>query len=209
MHHDTLSARSFLDNISKGQVENNLQWMLGQELQGSIVGIVGLGNIGQAIVKRLKGFDVGRFVYTDYCRMKAGICLGAHFVSLDELLEQSDLVIVATPLINETRGMFNDNAFSKMKKTVVFVNIGCGEVVNTEALVKALRSNSIFAAGLDITDPESLSSDHQLLKLPNAVILPYLGSGTVKTRDNMSIIAAENTLNGLEGSIRIIIDKFV
>ncbi|XP_076391795.1 glyoxylate reductase/hydroxypyruvate reductase-like, partial [Megachile rotundata] len=180
----------------RGQVENNLQWMLGQELQGSIVGIVGLGNIGQAIVKRLKGFDVGRFVYTDYCRMKAGICtfiitntakhhfpifyefpfkhmycsqklIGAHFVSLDELLEQSDLVIVATPLTNETRGMFNDNAFSKMKKTAVFVNIGCGEVVNTKALVKALRSNSIFAAGLDITDPEPLSSDHQLLKLPN------------------------------------------
>ncbi|XP_003703833.2 glyoxylate reductase/hydroxypyruvate reductase-like [Megachile rotundata] len=184
--------------LEQGQVEHNLQWMLGQDLQGSIVGIVGLGSIGQAIVKRLKGFDVGRFVYTGHSRKKAGDELGAHFVSLDELLEQSDFVIVATPLTNETRGMFNDNTFGKMKKTAVFVNVGRGKVVNTEALVKALRDKRIFAAGLDVTDPEPLPTDHELLKLPNAVIIPHLGSATVKTRNNMAIAAAQNILNGLE-----------
>lgn len=171
-------------------MEHNLQWLLGQDLQGSTVGIVGLGNIGQEIVKRLKGFDVSRFIYTGHSRKKAGIyqdvrdfhyttftkcyfiCvgdeLGAHFVSLDELLEQSDFVIVAVPLNNETRGLFNADTFGKMKKNAVFVNIGRGKVVNTDALVTALRTGTIFAAGLDVTDPEPLPPDHELLKLPNA-----------------------------------------
>ena len=185
--------------LKQGQVDSHLQWLLGHGLQGSTVGIVGLGNIGQAIVKQLKGFDVGRFVYTGHSRKKAGDELGAHFVSLDELLEQSDFVIVAVPLTNETRGLFNDNTFGQMKKTAVFVNVGRGKVVNTEALVKALRNKTIFAAGLDVTDPEPLPPDHELLKLPNAVIIPHMGSATVKTRTDMSITAAQNILNGLEG----------
>ncbi|XP_076223774.1 glyoxylate reductase/hydroxypyruvate reductase isoform X2 [Nomia melanderi] len=185
--------------LQQGEVESNLRWLLGQDVRGSTVGVVGFGNIGQAIVKRLKGFEVDRFIYTDHSRKKEGNELGAHFVSLEELLQQSDFVIVAVPLNNETRGMFNDNTFGKMKKTAVFVNIGRGQVVNTDALVRALRNNTIFAAGLDVTDPEPLSPDHELLKLPNAVITPHLGSATVKTRRDMSIIAAQNILNGLEG----------
>ncbi|XP_076164204.1 glyoxylate reductase/hydroxypyruvate reductase [Ptiloglossa arizonensis] len=185
--------------LEQGQVENNVQWLLGQDIQGSIVGIVGLGNIGQAIVKRLKGFDVKRFIYTGHSRKKAGDELGAHFVSLDELLEQSDIIIVAVPLTNETRGLFNDNTFGKMKKTAVFVNISRGKIVETDALIKALRNKTIFAAGLDVTDPEPLPPEHDLLKLPNAVIIPHLGSATVKTRRDMSITAAQNILNGLEG----------
>ncbi|XP_076235083.1 glyoxylate reductase/hydroxypyruvate reductase [Calliopsis andreniformis] len=185
--------------LEQGQVERHLQWLLGQDLEGSTVGIVGLGNIGQAIVKRLKGFEVGRFLYTGHSHKKAGDELGAHFVGLDDLLEQSDFVIAAVPLTNETKGLFNDYTFGKMKKTAVFVNVGRGKVVDTNALVKALRNNTIFAAGLDVTDPEPLPPDHELLKLPNAVIIPHLGSATVKTRSNMSITAAQNILNGLEG----------
>ncbi|XP_076655283.1 glyoxylate reductase/hydroxypyruvate reductase [Halictus rubicundus] len=184
--------------LERGEVEHTLQWLLGQDLQGSTVGIVGLGNIGQAIVKRLKGFDVGRFIYTGHSRKKTGDELGAHFVSLDELLEQSDFVIVAVPLNNETRGLFNADTFGKMKKNAVFVNIGRGKVVNTDALVTALRTGTIFAAGLDVSDPEPLPPDHELLKLPNAVIIPHLGSATKKTRRDMSIAAAQNILNGLE-----------
>ncbi|XP_076754164.1 glyoxylate reductase/hydroxypyruvate reductase [Xylocopa sonorina] len=185
--------------LEQGQVERNALWLLGQELRGSTVGIVGLGNIGQAIVKRLKGFEVARFIYTGHSRKKAGDDLGAHFVSLDDLLEQSDFVIVAVPLTNETRGMFNDSTFGKMKKNAVFVNVGRGQVVKTGDLVKALRNKTIFAAGLDVTDPEPLPTDHELLKLPNAVIIPHLGSATVKTRNDMSLTAAQNILNGLEG----------
>ncbi|XP_076686636.1 glyoxylate reductase/hydroxypyruvate reductase [Andrena cerasifolii] len=185
--------------LEQAAVEHGSQWLLGQDLRGSTVGIVGLGSIGQAIVKRLKGFDVDRFIYTGHSRKKAGDELGAHFVSLDELLEQSDFVIVAVPLSNETMGLFNGDTFGKMKKTAVFVNIGRGKVVNTDALVKALRNKTIFAAGLDVTDPEPLPPDHELLKLPNAVIIPHLGSATVKTRRDMSTTAAQNILNGLEG----------
>lgn len=89
-------------------------------------------------------------------------------MSLDELLEKSDFVVVATPLNNETKGMFNDEAFSKMKKTSVIVNVGHGQVINTDDLVKALSNGKIFAAGLDVTDPEQLPTDHPLLSLPNA-----------------------------------------
>lgn len=185
--------------LERGQVESGLQWLLGRDIQGSTVGIVGLGNIGQAVVKRLKGFDVARFIYTGHSRKKAGDELGAHFVSLDQLLEQSDFIVIATPLTNETRGLFNDDAFGKMKSTAVLVNVGRGKVVDTDALLRALRDKKIFAAGLDVTDPEPLPPDHQLLSLPNAVITPHLGSATLKTRNDMAITAAQNILNGLEG----------
>ncbi|KOC67667.1 Glyoxylate reductase/hydroxypyruvate reductase [Habropoda laboriosa] len=185
--------------LEQGRVGKSFQWLLGRDLRGSTVGIVGLGNIGQAIVKLLKPFEVDRFLYTGHSRKKEGDELGAKFVSLDDLLEQSDFTIVAVPLTNETRGMFNDNTFGKMKKTAVFVNVGRGQVVNTNALVKALRNGTIFAAGLDVTDPEPLPPDHELLQLPNAVIIPHLGSATIKTRVDMSLAAAQNILNGLEG----------
>ncbi|OAD54394.1 Glyoxylate reductase/hydroxypyruvate reductase [Eufriesea mexicana] len=184
--------------LEQGHVEKNFQWLLGQDIRGSTVGIVGLGNIGQAIVKRLKEFEVARFVYTGHSRKKAGDELGANFVSLDDLLSQSDFVIVAAPLTNETRGLFDDSAFGKMKKNAIFVNIARGQIVKTDALIRALRNNTIFAAGLDVTDPEPLPTDHELLKIPNAVIIPHMGSATVKTRIDMSLTAAQNILNGLE-----------
>ncbi|XP_012227776.2 glyoxylate reductase/hydroxypyruvate reductase isoform X1 [Linepithema humile] len=184
--------------LDQGETRSGPQWLLGQDLRGSTVGIFGLGNIGQAVVKRLTGFEVGRFIYTGHSRKKAGDELGATFVSLDELLQQSDFLVISAPLTNETKGFFNDSVFDKMKKTSIFVNISRGQIVNTDSLVRALR-DKIFAAGLDVTDPEPLPPDHELLKLPNAVIVPHLGSATIKTRNDMSTIAAQNILNGLEG----------
>lgn len=186
-------------HLEEGKTQHALNWLLGQDLRGSTVGIVGLGNIGQAVAKRLVGFEIGTFLYTGHSRKKAGDDLGAKFVSLDQLLAESDFVIVATPLTNETRGLFNDSTFGKMKKNAVFVNVGRGKVVDTNALVKALKNKTIFAAGLDVTDPEPLPIDHELLKLPNAVIIPHLGSATIKTRNDMAIAAAQNILNGLDG----------
>ncbi|XP_072767835.1 glyoxylate reductase/hydroxypyruvate reductase-like [Anoplolepis gracilipes] len=187
--------------LEKSQVQTGPQWLwkVGLEVRGSTVGIFGLGNIGQEIVKRLKGFEVERFIYTGHSRKKAGDELGATFVSFDDLLEQSDFLVVAAPLTNETRGIFNDSAFDKMKKTAVFVNIARGQIVNTDSLVRALRNKKIFAAGLDVTDPEPLPADHELLKLPNAEIIPHYGSATVRTRNDMSTVAAQNVLNALEG----------
>ncbi|XP_036141314.1 glyoxylate reductase/hydroxypyruvate reductase [Monomorium pharaonis] len=185
--------------LEQGHSKSGPQWLLGQDLRDSTVGIFGLGNIGQEIVKRLKGFEVGRFIYTGHSRKKAGDELGAIFVPQDELLENSDFLIIAAPLTNETQGLFNDSVFDKMKKTAVLVNISRGQIVNTDSLVKALRNKKIFAAGLDVTDPEPLPPGHDLLELPNVEIVPHLGSATIKTRNDMSLTTAQNIINGLEG----------
>ncbi|NP_001127792.1 glyoxylate reductase/hydroxypyruvate reductase-like [Nasonia vitripennis] len=185
--------------LEQGKVENGFQWLLGHDLRNKTVGIVGLGNIGEEIVKRLKPFEIKKFFYTGHSRKKAGDDLGAEFVNLDTLLKESDFVISCVPLTPETDKMFSDDAFKKMRKTSVFVNIGRGKTVDTDALVRALKNQTIFAAGLDVTEPEPLPVGHELLKLPNAVIIPHMGSQTVETRNDMALAAAQNILNGLEG----------
>lgn len=142
-------------------------WLLGQDFRDSTVGIVGLGGIGQEIVHRLKGFRIGRFVYSGHTRKPEGDELGAHFVSFDELLTTSDFVVVACPLTEETRHMFDEPAFAKMKRTSVFVNIARGDIVVQDALIAALRNGTIFSAGLDVMTPEPLPVDHPLLQLDN------------------------------------------
>lgn len=151
----------------RNQWRPNLQWMLGQDITGSTVGIVGLGGIGQTIVKKLKSFSVDKFLYTGHREKPEGKELGCQFVSLDTLVKESDFVIVACPLTSETKSMFNDEIFNKMKKTSVFVNISRGEVVDQDALIRALKGGKIFAAGLDVMTPEPLPPGHELLKLPN------------------------------------------
>ncbi|XP_015126885.1 glyoxylate reductase/hydroxypyruvate reductase [Diachasma alloeum] len=185
--------------LEEGMTESGPQWLLGRDLRGSTVGIVGLGGIGQEAVKRLAGFAVRKFLYTGHSPKKAGDELGAEFVSLDDILELSDFIVVAVPLTNETRGLFDDVALKKMKKTAVLVNVGRGAVVKTSSLLKALKERTIFAAGMDVIDPEPLPKDHELLKLPNFEIVPHLGSATVKTREEMSAVAAQNILDALGG----------
>ncbi|CAH1116187.1 unnamed protein product [Phaedon cochleariae] len=186
-------------------IENNqwkntdAQWLLGTDIANSTVGIIGLGGIGQAIAKRLKGFDVKQVLYTGHKEKPEGEELGAKFVSLDTLNRESDFIIVAVPLTNETNGMCNEDFFSKMKKTAVFINVSRGQVVDQPALIDALKNGTIFAAGLDVMTPEPLPSDHEMLKLPNLVVLPHIGSATKNTRDAMSTLTAQNILRGLGG----------
>lgn len=185
--------------IEQNDWETGPQWMLGQDIKGRTVGIVGLGEIGQTIAKRLQGFEIQKLLYTGHKPKAAGDRLNATFVSFDELLANSDIVFVATPLTNETKGMFNEAAFNKMKPTSVFVNIARGAIVDQDALINALKTNKIFAAGLDVMSPEPLPADHPLLKLPNCVVIPHLGSATVRTRNDMATLAAHNVLRGIAG----------
>ncbi|CAH0564752.1 unnamed protein product [Brassicogethes aeneus] len=185
--------------IENNEWNSHNQWMLGQDISGSTVGIIGLGGIGQAIVKRLKPFNVAKFIYTGHKEKPEGKTLGAHFVDLETLNKESDFIIVACPLNDETRGMINDDFLSKTKKTAVLVNISRGDVVNQEALIKALKEDRLFAAGLDVMTPEPLPSNHELLKMPNVVLMPHLGSATKKTRDAMAELTAQNILRGLGG----------
>ncbi|XP_071642245.1 glyoxylate reductase/hydroxypyruvate reductase-like isoform X1 [Temnothorax longispinosus] len=190
-------SRKKLENCERS---TGPQWLLGRDLRGSTVGIFGLGNIGQEIVKRLKAFEVGKFIYTGPSRKREDEELGAEYVSWDKLLEQSDFLVISAPLTSKTRKLFDDDAFEKMKKKKpVFVNVARGEIVDTAALQRALCKMKIFAAGLDVTDPEPLPRKHELLKLRNVEILPHLGSSTIKTRDDMAKVAALNIINVLAG----------
>ncbi|XP_005004162.2 glyoxylate reductase/hydroxypyruvate reductase isoform X1 [Cavia porcellus] len=175
-------------------------WMCGYGLTQSTVGIVGLGRIGQAIARRLKPFGVQRFLYAGrQPKPQEAAEFQAEFVSALQLAAESDFIVVACSLTPETKGLCNGDFFRKMKKTAVFVNISRGDVVNQDDLYQALASGQIAAAGLDVTTPEPLPTDHPLLTLKNCVILPHIGSATYKTRNAMSLLASNNLLAGLRG----------
>ncbi|XP_053676543.1 glyoxylate reductase/hydroxypyruvate reductase-like [Anopheles nili] len=186
--------------IEKSQWNGGPQWMLGRDIKGSTVGIIGMGGIGQTIAKRLKGFDVGQLLYSGRRPKPEAEALGAKMVPQDELLQESDYIFISLPLTNETFHMINATTLAKMKPTAVLVNVARGDIVDQKALVAALKNGTIFAAGLDVTSPEPLPADDELLTLPNAVVIPHLGSATVQTRDNMAEIAALNVLAGIAGT---------
>lgn len=175
-------------------------WMCGYGLSGSTVGIIGLGRIGQAVARRLKPFGVKNFLYTgSRPRPENAAEFQAEFVPLTKLAQESDFVVVTCALTPDTQGMCNKDFFSRMKKTSVFINTSRGAVVNQEDLYDALVGGQIAAAGLDVTTPEPLPTDHPLLKLRNCVILPHIGSATYATRSTMAVLAADNLLAGLRG----------
>jgi glyoxylate reductase len=162
--------------------------VLGRDLHGSTVGIVGFGRIGQATARRLDGFD---------CTLLHTSRSGG--VPFEELLERSDFVSVHTPLTAETRGLIDAEALRRMKPTAYLVNTARGPIVDTAALVDALKAGEIAGAALDVTDPEPLPADHPLLEAPNLLVLPHLGSATHATRERMADMAADNMLAALRG----------
>lgn len=163
------------------------------------MGIVGFGNIGMKVAKRLQGFDIGRLLYSGHREKSDAKKYNAEFVTFKQLVKESDFVFITAPLTNETRNMFNSTVFAQMKPNSVLINIGRGEIVNTNDLVAALKARQIFSAGLDVMDPEPLPPNHELVMQPNCMIIPHLGSATYETRSNMSLIAAHNVLRGLAG----------
>lgn len=174
-------------------------YMLGREVHSSTLGIIGLGRIGQQVAKRARAFDM-RIVYHNRRRNDRGeTAVGATYVTFDELLAQSDFVMLCCPLTDDTRGLIDANALAKMKPTAILINIARGPVVDTAALTEALQSRQIYAAGLDVTDPEPLPRNHPLLRLDNVTIAPHLGSATEQTRRQMAEISVENLLRGLQG----------
>ncbi len=162
--------------------------LLGRDLHGSTVGIVGHGRIGQAVCRRLEGFGC-EVLYTS----RSG------GVSLKELLERSDFVTLHCPLTPDTRGLIDDAALKRMKETAYLVNTARGPVVDTEALTRALHEGEIAGAALDVTDPEPLPGDHPLLEAPGLLVLPHIASATHATRERMADMAVDNLLAGLAG----------
>jgi len=175
------------------------EWMTGRDVFGSTVGVVGLGRIGAAFAKRLSGFDC-RILYTGP-KPKPDVAepLGADFVDMDTLLAESDFISIHAPYNEETHHLFDAAAFGKMKPTAVLINTSRGGTVDQDALYRALVDGEIGAAGLDVTTPEPLPADHELLTLPNCVILPHIGSASIATRTKMALMAADNLIAGVRG----------
>ncbi|XP_076021112.1 glyoxylate reductase/hydroxypyruvate reductase [Genypterus blacodes] len=173
-------------------------WLCGHGLSDSTVGIIGLGRIGMGIARRLKPFGVRRMLYSGRTAKSYASEVEAEFVPVDTLVSESDFVVVSCSLTPESEGLCDKAFFSKMKNSAVFVNSSRGSVVNQEDLYEALSSGQIAAAGLDVTTPEPLPTDHPLLTLKNCVVLPHIGSATHSTRATMSVLAARNLLGGLQ-----------
>jgi glyoxylate reductase len=162
--------------------------LLGHDLHGATVGIVGFGRIGQAVARRLDGFGC-EVLHTS---RSGGVGLG-------ELLERSDFVTLHCPLTPETRGLIGAEALRRMKESAYVVNTARGPIVDSEALHAALVAGEIAGAALDVTDPEPLPGDHSLLGAPNLIVIPHLGSATHATRERMADMAVDNLLAGLAG----------
>jgi glyoxylate reductase len=173
---------------------------LGQDLAGRTVGIVGMGRIGYAMAQRCHGGWDMKVLYHDvYKNEKAEKELGARQVDFDTLLRESDFISVHTDLNEKTRGMFSTPQFKMMKRTAVLINSARGPLIDQKALYEALKSGTIFAAGLDVTDPEPPALHEPLLKLPNIVVAPHIASATVGTRNAMAEICAANLIAGITG----------
>lgn len=180
------------------------QWqeVMGSDLYGKTLGIVGMGDIGTAVAKRAKASGM-QIIYHNRTRKQSDEQVGAKYVSFHALLEEADCVVVLVPLSEHTKGMFGKKQFARMKNTAYFVNASRGLVVQTDALYEALQQKEIAYAALDVTDPEPLPSDHSLLSLPNVLVTPHIGSATYETRNRMAMLAVDNLLAGLSNQALI------
>jgi glyoxylate reductase len=198
------AARRLGESTADAKAGRWLTWeplgWLGQDLAGRTLGVVGMGRIGFATAKRLRHGWGMTVLYTSRSpKPEADRELGARRVELDELLTESDFVSAHADLNPTTKNLFGAEQFARMKRSAVFVNTSRGPLVDQAALADALRRGVIFAAGLDVTEPEPLPPGHELFALPNCVIAPHVASATVGTRDAMARMCADNLLAGLEG----------
>ncbi len=180
--------------------------LLGADFAGATLGIIGFGRIGQAVAKRASGFDM-RVLYYDSNASSPGpnplttLRTGLPAVSTDmeTLLHESDFISVHVPLTPETRQLVNAELLAKMKPNAVLVNTSRGAVLDQAALHKTLKERRIFAAALDVTDPEPLPLDSPLLALDNCLIVPHIASASIQSRDMMAFLSAKNLIAGLNG----------
>ena len=176
---------------------------MGHGLSEKTLGIVGFGRIGQRLANmcaqafNMKILYVSRNVSRS--QMKNITTSNAKQVSLSELCIESDFISLHVPMNEETKKMIGQNELAQMKKSAVLINTSRGEIIDQEALINALKQNQIFAAGLDVTDPEPLPPTNELFQLKNAIILPHIGSATFEARRAMSVLAAKNISAGLMG----------
>ncbi|MCE5048039.1 2-hydroxyacid dehydrogenase [Staphylococcus equorum] len=179
--------------VQRGEWQSWGPYLLaGKDLYNAKVGIYGMGDIGKAFARRLKGFNANIMYHNRSRHKDAEEALGALYVPFDTMLEHSDFIICTAPLTEDTRNKFDTAAFKKMKNDAIFINIGRGAVVDEQALVNALQDGEIGACGLDVLRQEPIDMTHPLLSMKNAVILPHIGSASVVTRNRMIQLCIDN-----------------
>lgn len=176
-----------------------LTTLLGESVHGATLGIIGMGRIGQAVARRAKGFNMPILYVHTHDLPEVEQELGATHVTLNQLLAQADIISLHVPLTPNTKGLIGAKQIQHMQPHAILVNTARGAVVDTDALVHALKSSQIRYAALDVTDPEPLPPAHPLYQLPNVIILPHIGSATRTARNQMSLLAVDNLIAGLQG----------
>jgi len=178
----------------------SLTQLLGQDITGATLGILGFGRIGKEMARRALGFEMRILYYDPICEDDPYAAqIGAHCVDLDTLLRQSDFVSLHVPLYKDTYHLIGVAELAKMKPTAILINTARGGVVDADALYQALRDGVINCAALDVTEPEPLPLEHPLLSLENLIITPHIASASVQTRGKMIEIALDNLLLGVNG----------
>lgn len=175
------------------------EFLLGGDLHGTTLGIVGLGRIGQAIARRAAGFSMRLLYHSRSRKVLVESELGIAYRSLADLVSESDHIVISASLDQASRHMFDAPLLALVKPGATLVNIARGGLVDHEALARALRQGRVGAAALDVTDPEPIPPGHPLVSMPNCLIVPHLGSASVRTRHAMARLAVDNLLAGLDG----------
>lgn len=174
--------------------------LLGQDIYGATLGIIGFGRIGQAVARRAKGFEMRVLVSHAHCVSEEILReAGVVQVSFDQVITESDFLSLHIPFTENTQHLINRGVLKRMKSTAILINTSRGKVVDQRALYHALKERQIAYAGLDVTDPEPLSVQDPILALPNCLVVPHIASASVSTRTKMAIMAVENLCAGLDG----------
>jgi len=185
----------------KWKIPWGLTMLLGQDVWGKTIGIIGFGRIGVAVARRAKGMNMRILYYDIYRNEKMEKELGAEYTDLETLLRESDFVTVHVPLTISTHHLINEERLKMMKKTAVLVNTSRGPVVDEKALYKALKEGWIWAAGLDVWEKEPTDQNNPLLTLDNLTAAPHIASASYETRSKMAVMAAEDLVATLEGRV--------
>lgn len=197
------AARRLLEGARYIQDGKWITWhptaLLGHDVTGATLGIIGLGRIGKAVARRAAGFDMRILAHSRNLTDTEAAQSGAQRVELDDLLRQSDFVSLHCPLTAETRHLINRATLAQMKPSAILINTTRGAVVDQAALRDALAAGVIAGAALDVTDPEPLPASDPILTLPNVIVVPHVGSATIGTRGRMAQIAIDNLIAGISG----------
>ncbi len=173
--------------------------LMGYDIHGATIGIIGFGRIGQGMATRSTGFGMRVLYYDVQRRPDLEQLMGVTYADMDTLLRQSDFITIHTDLNESTRHLLNAEAFAKMKRNAIVINTARGPIVDPQALYEALQSGRIAGAALDVTEPEPIPMTSPLLTVPNCLIVPHIASASYVTRGKMAAMAAANLLAGLHG----------